>query len=81
MTKDEAQRSIRPFYEAARYGEGGFRQHGRYTLKETAHNDERGGRTMGKDKDVKKENKKKPSKTLKEKKEAKRLKKSGKAGA
>jgi hypothetical protein len=29
---------------------------------------------MGKDKDVKKENKKKPSKTLKEKKEAKRLK-------
>ena len=33
---------------------------------------------MGKDKDVKKDIKKKPSKTLKEKKEAKRLKKSGK---
>ena len=32
---------------------------------------------MGKDKDVKKEAKKKPSKTLKEKKEAKRAKKSG----
>jgi hypothetical protein len=33
---------------------------------------------MGKDKDVKKEAKKKPSKTLKEKKDAKRLKKAGK---
>jgi len=32
---------------------------------------------MGKDKDVKKENKKKPGKTVKEKKEAKRLKKTG----
>jgi hypothetical protein len=33
-----------------------------------------GGKIMGKDKDVKKDTKKKPSKTLKEKKEAKRLK-------
>jgi hypothetical protein len=32
---------------------------------------------MGKDKDVRKDTKKKPSKTLKEKKEAKRLKKKG----
>jgi hypothetical protein len=32
---------------------------------------------MGKDKDVKKDTKKKPSKTLKEKKAAKRLKKTG----
>ena len=32
---------------------------------------------MGKDKDVKKENKKKPAKMVKEKKEAKRLKKTG----
>jgi len=35
---------------------------------------------MGKDKDVKKDTKKKPSKTLKEKQAAKRLKKTGKAG-
>ncbi len=35
---------------------------------------------MGKDKDVKKDTKKKPSKTLKEKKAAKRLKKTGKGG-
>jgi hypothetical protein len=42
-------------------------------------NDE-GGRIMGKDKDVKKEAKKKPSKTLKEKKEAKKAKKAGKSG-
>ena len=35
------------------------------------------GKTMGKDKDVKKETKKKPSKTLKEKKEAKRQKRAG----
>jgi uncharacterized radical SAM protein YgiQ len=40
----------------------------------------RGGELMGKDKDVKKDTKKKPSKTLKEKKDAKRLKKTGKAG-
>ncbi|OIP93872.1 MAG: hypothetical protein CO013_02470 [Syntrophobacterales bacterium CG_4_8_14_3_um_filter_58_8] len=40
----------------------------------------RGGELMGKDKDVKKDTKKKPAKTLKEKKEAKRLKKTGKAG-
>ena len=39
-----------------------------------------GGRIMGKDKDVKKEAKKKPSKTLKEKKEAKKAKKAGKSG-
>ena len=39
-----------------------------------------GGKLMGKDKDVKKDTKKKPSKTLKEKKDAKRLKKTGKAG-
>lgn len=32
---------------------------------------------MGKDKDIKKETKKKPSKTLKEKKEARRMKKQG----
>ncbi len=41
---------------------------------------EEGGRVMGKDKDVKKEAKKKPSKTLKEKKEAKKAKKAGKSG-
>jgi len=35
----------------------------------------KGGSIMGKDKDVKKDTKKKPSKTLKEKKEAKKLKK------
>ena len=35
---------------------------------------------MGKDKDVKKEAKKKPTTTLKEKKEAKRVKKTGKSG-
>lgn len=63
------------------YGDGGLRHRGKNALNETVHSDERGGRDMGKDKDVKKENKKKPSKTLKEKKEAKRLKKSGKAGA
>ena len=45
----------------------------------TQSNDEGGG-IMGKDKDVKKEAKKKPSKTLKEKKEAKRAKKAGKTG-
>lgn len=39
-----------------------------------------GGKLMGKDKDVKKDTKKKPSKTLKEKKDAKRLKKTGKSG-
>jgi hypothetical protein len=50
------------------YGSGGHRQL------------TRGGEVMGKDKDVKKDTKKKPSKTLKEKKEAKRLKKTGKAG-
>jgi uncharacterized radical SAM protein YgiQ len=40
----------------------------------------KGGKIMGKDKDVKKDTKKKPSKTLKEKKDAKRLKKTGKSG-
>ena len=35
---------------------------------------------MGKDKDVKKEAKKKPAKTLKEKKEANRAKQTGKGG-
>ena len=39
-----------------------------------------GGEIMGKDKNVKKDTKKKPSKTLKEKQAAKRLKKTGKAG-
>jgi hypothetical protein len=38
-----------------------------------------GGCSMGKDKDVKKETKKAPAKTVKEKKEAKKLKKAGKA--
>jgi len=38
------------------------------------------GEIMGKDKNVKKDTKKKPSKTLKEKQAAKRLKKTGKAG-
>lgn len=38
------------------------------------------GEIMGKDKNVKKDTKKKPSKTPKEKQAAKRLKKTGKAG-
>lgn len=63
-----------------RYGDGGLRHRDNNVFFKTVQSDERGGRAMGKDKDVKKENKKKPSKTLKEKKEAKRLKKSGKAG-
>jgi hypothetical protein len=39
---------------------------------------QRGDHLMGKDKDVKKETKKKPSKSLKEKKEAKKIRKSEK---
>ena len=63
------------------YGNDRFQHYGGGAPVKTGQSDERGGRTMGKDKDVKKESKKKPSKTVKEKKEAKRLKKVGKAGA
>ena len=63
-----------------RYGNCGLQHCNGNTLKQMLQSDESGGRIMGKDKDVKKEAKKKPSKTLKEKKEAKRMKKSGKSG-
>jgi hypothetical protein len=63
-----------------RYGNCGLQHCNGNTLKQMLQSDESGERIMGKDKDVKKEAKKKPSKTLKEKKEAKRMKKSGKSG-
>jgi uncharacterized radical SAM protein YgiQ len=59
------------------YGRRGVRRAPEPPSATLSRKDESGGRIMGKDKDVKKENKKKPTKTLKEKKEAKRLKKVG----
>jgi hypothetical protein len=63
-----------------RYGNCGLQHCNGNALKQMLQSDESGGWIMGKNKDVKKEAKKKPSKTLKEKKEAKRAKKLGKSG-